>query len=270
MARAENMVSSMRANAVMAGVVSLSEHFPGFVALSDRPTPAVDYLYDSIIICSLDDRFAAINGLRDFMRLLITDILERRILPKGVDLPCKSLKDTRILTRIRSAIRKGITDPNEISQLASGWVASHNGIGADHYLSFMLRDRLPSWAESFVRSGVVQILRTIAALETAKYDWWHDLGTTILYFAHGYMVEEWAKTGPEIPCPYSSRLSGRGKDEAFSSLKGSQDLYEKMRWRYQEALFMRLAECIGDRAGRRPHRKPGIAYPTLNTGRVDE
>lgn len=253
-------IKIMRANAVMSGIVTLSEQYPKHIPLEARPTPATDYLYDAIIIASLKGRECAVKGLCDFTASLVTDVLERRILPESVELPCKSLKDAQILRRIRSALKAGVTDPGALHALDEQWVSSHYGINGDHYLFYTLRVKVDDWAESFVRSGVELLLRTISALDTADYDWWHKLGVAINYFAHGYMAEAWGKTGPALSDPFLIK-DGAEKSVAHAAWQVAHDEYTAMRWAYQEALFMRLANCIGDRAGRRPRMKDGVEYP---------
>lgn len=255
------LIERMRANSTMAGIVALSEHYPSFIPSEDQPTPATDYLYDSIIISSLDDITAPQRGLSKFLISIIDDILAKTINP-NLDLPNASFKEVPILKNLRKQLKTDMLDTNEIYSVLSNWVAPHGGVGDDAYMYYVLRQSPEDWAESFLRDGIAKIPRLLSDWSTAEYDWWHRLGTFISYMAHGYMAAAWKASGPQLPDFLNQALSDLDRESAHEQFRLANIEYRKMLWLNEEKLFMRLADCIGDCAGRRPHRNPDFVYPS--------
>lgn len=248
----------MRANAVMAGVVALAEHYPEFVPLDARPTPAADYLYDAIIIASLRGPKHAEKGLQDFGVFMLTEVLEGRVV---ADMPSRLLKDSNVLRSVRALFKKGVTEPVILSKAASTWVSPVGKLD-DVHMNFVLRANGSKCAEAFVRAGVVKLVHTRIALHHAAYDWWHGLGTAIRYFSYGYMCKEWLEQ-PTLKNPHESTLGESERTDAWEAFRASLTDCERRLWAYEEKLFVVLADCIGHRAGQSPLRKDGWVYPSL-------
>lgn len=244
----------MRANAVMAGIAALASHYPRFVPLEARPTPATDYLYETVVIASMQGAKHAKDGLGDFFANIMTDLLEKRILPTNAKLPAKG--DAAKLRSLRALFKKGVVDPSRLSAVADAWVAPVGKLD-DVDLAFALRQNVSEAAESFVRTGVVKLVRTMQLLNLAEYDWWHELGVAISYFAYGYMANEWENL-PTLQDPFDRNLDSEAKEAAFVALKASREEFAIAHWACQEKLFVALADCIGKRAGKAP-RVPKVA-----------
>lgn len=242
-------IQLMRDHAVMAGIVALSEHYPKHILLEDRPTSLTSYLYDSIIISSMRNTQAPFLGLQDFVLSLIDDLENEKILPPESKILSEYCNDYEVLNDFKRVFSNGITAFKTLSILENMWVAPIGKMD-DCHLYYVLRHDTIEHAQSWARNSMQKFLRMMIKLENAEYDWWHELGSGIRHISYAYMAEEWNKSGTKLECPYN--LPDGTREKAFENLTLATKEHNKMLWGHQEKLFERLANCIGDRAGRRP------------------
>jgi len=253
--KAQAQIHIMRANAVLAGITSLSEHVPKFI--KEKPTQATDYLYSASVIVEMQNPKKSFSGLCDFAADIVTELASPSslLITSGGSF----LKGERAILRAMAAgFRKGWTGYGEWSLLREQWTYCAGNID-DSYVSFICRDPIipqimNRHSDVFVRRAVIALISMMVELEVAKPDWWHKLGSAIRYLAHGGMEDEWMSAGTAIVNP-SHSFSTRS-DIDFKNFDRAQAEFDQMHWRYQEDIFARLADSLGDRVGKRPDNRP--------------
>lgn len=252
-------IKLMRSHAVMAGITSLSQHYPSHVPIEVQSSPASLYLYDSILLAGKHDVHAAFVGLRQFVIALLDDAEQGKTLQSGMTV--FSDEDREALSAIRAIFNEGKIGKVELLLLQSRWNYPRDKTD-DLFLSYQLRTNPVQRSEQFIRLGIAALLRMMAELDDAEPDWWHRLGLAIQHFAMAYMAQAWAASGDPIK-----------SQDALSAVeyRALYDARAAMLWEHQQELFVRLGDYIGLNAGQLPYDRPaartavltGVDVPTL-------
>lgn len=245
-------IKLMRSHAVMAGITSLSQHYPSHVPLDVQSSPASLYLYDSIILAGKHNVHAAFVGLRQFVITLLDDAEYGKTLQSGRSL--FSDEDREALSAIRSTFTDGKVGKVELLLLQSRWDYPR-GKADDLFLAYLLRTNPVQKSEQVIRLAIATLLRMMAELDDAEPDWWHRLGLAIHYFGMAYMAPAWANSGNPIK-----------SQDVLSAIeyRALHDARTAMLWDHQQELFVRLGDHIGLNAGQLPYDRPEAKTAVLS------
>lgn len=241
----------MRSHAVIAGITSLAHFYDKEVPLEDRPFQSNAYLYEAVLLAGHYEPLSAFQGLSRFAVSLLDDAISEEMLSFESVVSTDGERTTFEL--IRDAFDKGITAKVTLAMLKSQLDYPRGNLD-DIAFYFSLR-QVENTSKQYVRLGIARFLQMMLALDDGNPDWWHELGQGLNFFAHGYMAESWAATGPVLSDQgyiADDRLREAARLQRIEDLEP----YERMLEQHRAELYVRLADSIGRANGHLPYDRP--------------